>query len=99
MTTGIIIGLVLCGVAAALALKPSKEEEKPEEFLSEEEEQAVLALRNKQAKEEGKFSSLFWEHEEEQLKAQIRARNHLLEQEAHEKKLWDDLMEELRSYE
>ena len=89
MTIG-IIGLVLCGVATALTLTLKSEslEEKPEEFLSDEEEQAVLLLREKQAKEEGKFSSLFWEGQEKELKKKIRA-----------KRTWNDLMEELRSYE
>lgn len=55
-------------------------------FLSKEEEQAVLALRNKQVLEEGEFSSLFWADEEKKLVEEIRS-----------KKAWDALMEELKS--
>ena len=57
----------------------------PVEFLSEEEEQAVLALRNKQVLEEGEFSSLFWADEEKKLVEEIRKRQ-----------AWDALMKELK---
>lgn len=65
-----------------------KKIKQPVEFLSEEEEQLVLALRNRQVLEQGEFSSLFWEDEERKLVEEIRS-----------KKAWDSLMEELKSYE